>query len=91
MDIKIGKALTVGGRETEPHRNTVVEAKLLAVREARHRGSKAPVPGGPERRQQHSRDPINGRVLVLMVPDRRVLPPDLDLSKYRVFLRFARS
>jgi hypothetical protein len=42
------------------------------------------------RSRDKERDPVNGRVLVLMIPDRAALPSDLDGGKYRVFLRFAR-
>ena len=80
-------AATVRSVEVDLRRRPV--SRRLAVVALAVAGSAAP--GGRERRQPHTRDPINGRVLVLMVPDSRVLPPDLDLSKYRVFLRFARS
>lgn len=89
MDIKVGSipALT-GDRSSRHGESRFVEARVLAVRQPRKR--RAPGPGGDERRKRQGEpDPDNGRVLVLMVKDRSMLPPDFDRRKYRVFLRFA--
>ena len=52
-------------------------------------------PRTPRRRTKdgharRDRDPVNARVLILMVPDGTRLPEGLDSGQWRVFLRFAR-
>ncbi len=93
MDIKVGSVLPVKNAEgSNRGRSHVIEARVLAVREPRRRPQRR-LPGDAEQRRQPSRetDPVNGRVLVLMVPDSRMLPADFDKNGYRVFLRFARA
>ena len=91
MDIRVGSVPEVGrpgDRQTTP--GSPLEARLLAVRPPRKRRGKSPS-SEPERRQSaENRDPANGRVLVLLVPDGSVLPEGLEQGQFRVFLRFAR-
>jgi hypothetical protein len=92
MDIRIGRTPPAGGPAGRPAApEGAVEARLLAVRPPRRRCVQPP-PGAPERREAggDERDPFNGRVLVLMIPDGSRLPPGLASGEYRVFLRFAR-
>ncbi len=90
MDIIIGSAppLHPGGK---PNKQAAacgaVEAELLHVRPAR-RGIAGPL--GMERRQKEVKDPVNGKVITVMVPDSFVLPQDIENLDYKVFLRFQR-
>jgi len=65
-----------------------VEAELLHIREPRQR---IIGPLGQERRRQQRQDPQNGRVLTLLIPDGTILPKDLNISKYKVMLRFMKK
>jgi hypothetical protein len=91
MDIRVGKTPPVGAApEKQAGTGNAVEAKVLAVRAPRKRSGGAP-PEGTERREgQPGRDPHNGRVLLLLIPDGSVLPAGLERGDYRVFLRFTR-
>lgn len=84
MDIKVGNIAPTGGTGDRARNQPqgTIEARLLALRTPRRRNRQ----GHPAR----DRDPVNGRVLVLMVPDGTQLPADLDGGAWRVFLRFAR-
>ena len=89
MDIKVGSIPPLSGdRGGKQGESRFVEARVLAVRSPRkrRRSGGAPV---ERRKQQGEPDPDNGRVLVLMVKDRSMLPADFDTRNYRVFLRFA--
>ncbi len=91
MDIRVGSiARITDSGDSSRSSGAPVEAKLLAVRAPRLRGDRPP--SGAERRDSKaaSRDPIGGKVLVLMIPDGTRLPDDLETGAYRVFLRFAR-
>jgi hypothetical protein len=90
MEIVIGATQRVemssGKRES---RGSVVEARVLNVRQPRRR-PRHPGQQQVERRQgQTNFDPAAGRVLVLLVPEGYHIPQDLDSGNYRVFLRFA--
>jgi len=66
-----------------------VEASVLAVRDPRRRP--APPPTGTERRRRpKGPDPAGAKVLLLLVPDGKQLPPDLDRADYRVVVRFVK-
>lgn len=65
--------------------NGFIEAKLLHVRPPR-KGIAGP--SGMERRGKHTKDPLRGRVLTIMVPDGDMLPRDIDSTNYKVMLRF---
>jgi hypothetical protein len=64
-----------------------IDAQLLHVRPPR-KGTAGP--SGMERRTRQANDPRIGRVLTIMVPDARLLPPDIDTAKYDVSMRFIR-
>jgi hypothetical protein len=64
-----------------------VLAQLLHVRSPR-KGIAGP--SGMERRKEKTNDPLNGRVLTILVPDARQLPADIDSAGYDVSLRFTR-
>lgn len=91
MDIRVGSTRPVD-RQADRRQagNTAVEARVLAIRSPRRRGGNPP-PGRTDRREAGAqRDPVNGRVLVLLIPDGGQLPEGLASGAYRVFLRFAR-
>ena len=89
MDIKVGAILPTGDstHHNEHHQNKV-EVRLLAIRPPRRRSREK----GKNRRGRRSagRDPVNGRVLVMMVPDATQLPDGLATGEYRVFINFVR-
>lgn len=90
MDIKVGRVMPVGDpKNREPGRPARVEARLLAIRPPRRRTNERT---SDERRHRGSpgRDPVHGKVLVLMVPDGAHLPEDLATGSYRVFINFLR-
>ena len=89
MEIIIGSMPPLGVPDKKPvkREDGTVEAQLLHVRPPR-RGIAGP--SGAERRGKVTRDPINARVLTLMVLDGDELPKDIDKARYRVSLRFHR-
>ena len=91
MDIRVGSPPPVGGPgDKTPARPAVVEARVLALRGVRRRPGRDSPEGRDRRRGKGPMDPVNGKVLVLLIPDGGQLPPGLDKGGYRVFLRFAR-
>ncbi len=90
MEIIIGTMPPLGQPKSKvaAKENGVVEAQLLHIRPPR-RGIAGP--SGAERRQKKTKDPVNGRVLTLMVADGNDLPRDLDKANYRITLRFQRK
>ncbi len=91
MDIRIGSTPPVGAPgDRHPVPEGQVEAKLLAVRAPRKRGSAPPVDQRERRQPGGERDPQGGRVLVLLIPDGDRLPDGIEAGNWRVFLRFSR-
>ena len=92
MDIQVGRVEPIQDR-TESRRDghQWVAAELLATRSPRRKRKGKSPEGGQRRKSKTSNDPANGRVLLLMVPDRQQLPVDLDRGGYRVLLRFVKS
>jgi len=89
VDIIIGGIVPPGSPTNKPPTNgTPVEAELLHIRDPRQRITG---PLGQERRKQARRDPQNGRVLTLLIPDGTHLPKDLDGKTYKVLLRFMKK
>jgi len=64
-----------------------LEARVLAVRPAR-RAEKEPVVTDRRDKPRGHRDPVGGRVILLLVPEGANLPSDLTTEQHRVFLRF---
>lgn len=92
MDIRVGATSPLGaGSDKTAAPAAPLEAKILAVRAPRRRAS-GPPGNRVERREgeQAKRDPLGGRVLVLMIPDGSRLPEGIESGEYRIFLRFAR-
>ena len=91
MDIKVGNIPRLGAKtDRAPASAGVVEGRILAIRAPRRRSAGPPTDRVERRSGGKERDPVNGSVLVLMIPDRAALPGDLEGGNYRVFLRFAR-
>jgi hypothetical protein len=91
VDIKVGSTPAIGDpRPRRAGENEAVEARLLAVRSPRRRAGGGPPQGSERRSTEEQRDPLTGRVLVLMIPDGSRLPDGLESGQWRVFLRFAR-
>lgn len=89
VDIIIGSIIPPGSpADRTPQPGGLVEAELLHVRSPRQRTLAT---AGQERRKQVRRDPPNGRVVTLMIPDAKALPRDLDTKKYKVLVRFVRK
>ena len=90
MEIIIGSTQPMGWKkENRPKPGAKnVEAKVLAVREPRQRRGPVPRDGQKRKSRQHVNDPLNGQVLILMVPDKRMLPQGLEEGKYKVSLQF---
>ena len=89
VDIIIGSMEPLGPPiPKQPAGGGLMEAELLHVRTPRQRISG---PRVQERRRQPRRDPMNGRVLTLLIPDGTILPKDLDGKKYKVLLRFVKK
>ncbi len=90
VDIIIGAIQPTGPPVNKPAGNEYTfEAELLNVRQPRSRISRPDK--GKERRKQFRQDPVNGRILTLLVPNGLQLPKDLDGSRYRVVLRFMKK
>lgn len=89
MDLLVGATHKIVDSSKHPDAAThPLEARVLSVRSARRRERQT----STEQRKKASRskDPVNGRVLVLLVPTGENLPEGLDRGDYRVFLRFAK-
>lgn len=90
VDIVIGSSQAPAWRQTAapPAGSLQVEAKLLAVRPPRQKRE----PVGPvdqqRRNVQHATDPTGGQVLILLVPDKRALPRNLEDGRFKVVLHF---
>jgi len=89
VDIIVG-GIPPAGPPISPARRTGtgVEAELLNIRSPRQR---IIGPKGRERRKQFRQDPINGKVLTVLVPNGTLLPGDLDCKNYKVVLRFMKK
>ena len=91
MDIRVGVTAEVGApAEPAAAPSGTVEAKFLGIRAPRRRTEGPPPNKGERRGATPARDPVNGRVLILMIPDGSRLPQGIESGNYRVFLRFAR-
>lgn len=89
VDIIIGSIEPIRSPTNKPGAGAApIEAELLHVRDPRQR---IIGPLGQERRKQPRQDPLNGKVLTLLIPDGTTLPKDLDNKKYKVLLRFMRK
>ena len=89
VDIVIG-AIQPTGPSNKPSTTAggSIEAELLDIREPRHAISG---PAGKERRKQFRQDPVNGRILTILVPNGTILPKNLDARHYKVMLRFMKK
>jgi hypothetical protein len=89
VDIIIGSIAPTGIQPNKPGPGGApIEAELLHVRDPRQR---IVGPLGQERRKHPRKDPQNGKVLTLLIPDGTLLPKDFDVKKYKVLLRFMKK
>jgi len=89
VDIVIGAVQPTGPPVSRPAvPGGAVEAEILNVRQPRQQVSG---PRDQERRRQFRQDPVNGRVLTILVPNSTQIPKDLDGRKYKVLLRFMKK
>ena len=89
MDIIIGSVPPVGPGPARPKEaGQTVEADLLHVRPPR-KGIAGP--SGVERRGKKVHDPLQGRILTLLIPNADLLPKDVGQGRYKVLLRFIRK
>ncbi len=65
-----------------------IEVEILNIRPPR-KGISGPE--GKERRKDQRRDPANGRVITLLVPNGIELPKDLDGRRYKALLRLIKK
>jgi len=88
MDIIIGSIPPIGsGPPASKNTGQPIEADLLHVRPPR-KGIAGP--SGVERRGKKVQDPLQGRILTLLIPNADLLPKDIDQGRYKVILRFIR-
>lgn len=89
MEIIVGSIPPLPSQNQKPNqpKPTFLEALLLHVRPPR-KGIAGP--SGMERRNKQAKDPYNGKVLTIMVPDGSLLPPDIETAKYDVAIRLVR-
>ena len=89
VDIVIGAIQPTGPPVNKPGTTGgAIEAELLDIREPRQTVSR---PTGKERRKQFRQDPVNGRVLTVLVPNGTILPKGLDSKHYKVLRRFIKK
>ncbi len=89
VDIVIGAIQPTGPPVNKPGTTGgAIEAELLHVRPPRR---SIAGPAGKERRKEFRQDPVNGRVLTILVPNGQHLPKDLDGRNYKVLLRFIKK
>ncbi len=90
MEIIIGSMppLAAQAEKTSGKSTQLIEARLLNVRKPR-KGIAGP--SGMERREKSVKDPLQGRVLTIMVPDANQLPSDIDSANYTMQVRFIRK
>lgn len=96
MDILVGKISSVEASEKidsrlrKAEKENMIEAKMLNIRPPRKRRTKPPK--GEERRSDNGyKDPGNGRVMVLLIPEGNKIPKEIESGNYRVFLRFSKK
>lgn len=96
MDILVGKISSVEASEKidsrlrKAEKENMIEAKMLNIRPPRKRKTKPPK--GEERRSDNGyKDPGNGRVMVLLIPEGNKIPKEIESGNYRVFLRFSKK
>jgi len=90
MEIVIGAAPYIGlpHKKRRLSKDTVVEAKFLAMRHSR-RPYGVPKEGEQNKRFRISGlDPAGSRILTLLVPDSNNLPQDIASGDYKIFMRF---
>lgn len=89
VDIIIGPVSPVGPPVNKPNSpGAPIEAQILHVRNPRKNRID---PAGGERRKEFRQDPINGRILTILVPNGVSLPKNLDGKQYKVLLRFIKK
>lgn len=88
VDIVIGAIQPTGPASPKSGPNTVVEGEILNIRSPRQAITR---PKDGERRKQFRQDPVNGRVLTVLVPNGVILPKDLNSKDYKVVLRFLKK
>jgi hypothetical protein len=90
VDIVIGAIQPTGPPANKPGTTAdgSIEAELLNIRKPRNAIAG---PTGKERRKQFRQDPVNGRILTILVPNGTMLPNDLDVRRYKVRLRFMKK
>lgn len=89
MDIVIGKTEAV--RSKNRANETIKESRelpvrVLHVRPARRRMNKSLSQGQNRRSKQEFPDPVNAKVILLLVPDGHKLPPDIKTGEYQMRL-----
>ena len=89
VDIVIGTIQPIGPPVNKPGTTAgTIEAEILNIRKPRQNIFR---PTGKERRKQFRQDPVNGRVLTVLVPNGTILPKDIDSRKYKVMLWFLKK
>ncbi len=89
VDIIIGQVAPTGPpTNRHSHTGTPIEAQILNIRDPRKNRVN---PEGEERRKEFRQDPVNGRILTILVPNGISLPKDLDGKQYKVILRFMKK
>jgi hypothetical protein len=89
MDIVIGATASVKMPKPKDavHGKDMIEARILNVRPPRKKRIRRSA-DSTERRKNNSVDPLGSRVMVLLVPEGRRLPKDIELGKYKILMRF---
>ena len=89
VDIIIGPVPPSGPPANKPSQpGAPIEAQILNIRDPRRTRVG---PDGEERRKEFRQDPVNGRILTILVPNGISLPKNLDGKQYKVLLRFMKK
>lgn len=89
MEIVIGKTAGVefNDRPNSSSKEPMeIRARVLKMRSARRRKNYDSRHGANRRAEQTNADPVNAKVLVLLVPDGHLLPLDIEKGDYQLRL-----
>jgi len=89
MEIVIGAAQRINTQKynRSAPRTRYAQARILNVRKPRNRYNNLTY-GHMNRRRKNVNDPVNGKVITLMIPNNSAVPSDLETGNYSIQVKF---
>jgi len=90
MEIVIGAPPPVGAakKNRKERLSEFIEAKILGIRQPRKHFPSPPIGEKDRRSENHTSDPMGGRVLTLLIPDGYKVPNNIRKGDFRILMRF---